>query len=338
MHLCRHSCSAAGVHDITYKHFARGGEDSTGSICVGGGAQRQPQWQPPLSRCWWRPWIVVLVVVVVIVLLVLSPLDAPDHELPVPLDGSRTSLHYDNVRNAGTSDTATRQVELLSVHIYLEQVPLVRQVLDLKGQDLRRRLALCEPLLLLLRLSLFGRELPCLVALLVLLAPLLHLRPHLALDRGGVGDGLVSKNAHQVGHLDLRGRRLQDTHLDLVADFLRPLLPLQAPELLSLLRSQVHHGCLRNLFLGGDLDRDRVLDIRSDLLYIDLGICPLLAIHVLLEERHIPPLDVRDWLTPQDLGLDLADADVRLLLLLFFVLLFLFLLALLLLVLLLIDA
>ena len=53
-----------------------------------------------------------------------------------------------------------------------------------------------------------------------------------------IRDRLVAEDSHEIGHFHLGGRRLQDTHLDLVADLLGALLALQPPELLALLRRQ----------------------------------------------------------------------------------------------------
>mmetsp|Transcript_29825 Transcript_29825/g.85172 ORF Transcript_29825/g.85172 Transcript_29825/m.85172 type:complete len:290 (+) Transcript_29825:332-1201(+) len=270
--------------------------------------------------------LVVLILVIVVVFLVFRPLDAPDHELFVSLDGPGPALGDHDVRHAWARDAAAREVKLLSVHVYLEQVPLVREILDLEHQHLRSRLRLGHPLLLLLGLALLGRQLAGLVALLVLSAPLLYLLPYLPLDGGGVRDGLVAEDSHQIAHLHLGGRRLQNAHLDLVSDLLCALLPLQAPQLFALLGRQVHHHRLWRLLLGGDLDRYRVLHVWRDLLDVHLRVRPLLAVHVLLQERHIPPLHVWDRLAPHDLWLDLLYDRLRLSLLFLLLLFFLFLL------------
>mmetsp|Transcript_30766 Transcript_30766/g.80931 ORF Transcript_30766/g.80931 Transcript_30766/m.80931 type:complete len:229 (+) Transcript_30766:907-1593(+) len=59
-----------------------------------------------------------------------------------------------------------------------------------------------------------------------------------------------------------------------------------------------------------------MLHIRSDFLYVDLGVGLLLPIHILFQEGHVPPLNIRDRLAPHYLGLDLANAHLGLLLLL----------------------
>mmetsp|Transcript_54628 Transcript_54628/g.160655 ORF Transcript_54628/g.160655 Transcript_54628/m.160655 type:complete len:201 (-) Transcript_54628:498-1100(-) len=122
-----------------------------------------------------RHLVVVLLVVVVVVLLVLPPLDAPHHQLLVALGRARATLDDDDVGHARAGDAAAGEVELLGIHVNLEEMPLVLHVLDLEDQHLGGGLALGQPLLLLLGLALFRRELPRLVTLLVLLPPLLDL-------------------------------------------------------------------------------------------------------------------------------------------------------------------
>mmetsp|Transcript_28351 Transcript_28351/g.45508 ORF Transcript_28351/g.45508 Transcript_28351/m.45508 type:complete len:352 (+) Transcript_28351:219-1274(+) len=282
--------------------------------------------------------VVGVVVVIVIILLVFSPLDAPNHQLLVALDGPRTTLHNDYVGHARAGDAGACEVELLGVHVNLEQVPLVGQVLHLEDQHLGNRLLLSHPLLLLLLLTLLGRQPARLVSLLVLPPTLLHLLPHLPLHSGRVCDGLVSEDAHQVGHLDFGRWRLQDTHLNLITDLLSSLLAFQSSKLLALLGSQVHHRSLRHLLLRRDLDGDGVFHVGRDLLDVDLCIGLLHAKLVLLQEGHVPPLHVWDWLTSHHLWLDLLHRLHLLFILLFALLLFLGLIFLLLFVILLVNA
>mmetsp|Transcript_33236 Transcript_33236/g.60215 ORF Transcript_33236/g.60215 Transcript_33236/m.60215 type:complete len:391 (-) Transcript_33236:657-1829(-) len=264
-------------------------------------------------QLWSRNIFILILFVILIIFLIFSPLDTPGHQLLVSLDCSWTTLYHHDVCHLWHRDTGPCEVELLGVHIYLEEMPLVLQVLDLEDKHLGDRLVLSHPLLLLLLFTLLSWQPSRLVSLLVLLSTLLNLLPHLPLDSGGIGDGLIAKHSHQVGHLHLRRRRLQDTHLNLVTDLLSSLLALQTAKLLSLLGSQVHHCSFRSLLLRCDLDRNRVLHVWSDLVYIHLRICPLLTILILLEERQVPPLDVRNWLSPDHFRLDLLH---RLLLLL----------------------
>mmetsp|Transcript_97806 Transcript_97806/g.282199 ORF Transcript_97806/g.282199 Transcript_97806/m.282199 type:complete len:367 (+) Transcript_97806:115-1215(+) len=264
--------------------------------------------------------LVVVIIFIIVILLILRPLDPSQHQLLVALDSPRASLHDDDVGNARASNTTTCEVKLLGIHVNLEQVPLVSQVPDLEDQHLRRRLCLGKPLLFLLRLTLLGRQLPRLVSLLVLLPPLLDLLANLALHCRRICDRLITEHSHQVGHLYLRRRRLQDPHLDLITDFLRPLLPLQPAQLFALLWRKVHHRRLGHFLLSGDLNRDRVLHIGCDFLDVHLSVCSFLAVHVLFEKRQVPPLDIRNRLPPHDLRLNLPHAKLCLWLLLFLLL------------------
>mmetsp|Transcript_35872 Transcript_35872/g.78539 ORF Transcript_35872/g.78539 Transcript_35872/m.78539 type:complete len:208 (+) Transcript_35872:605-1228(+) len=167
----------------------------------------------------------------------------------------------------------------------------------------------------------------------MLLSPLLHLLPHLSLDLRRIGDGLVSEDSHQVGHLNFGRRGLKDAHLNLVPDLLCSLLALESSKLFSLLRSQMHHRGIVNLLLSAGLDGYGVLHVGRDFLDVHLGILPLQPEGILAQKGRVPPLDLRDGFPPHNLRLDLPHAHVSLLgvlvVLLFSLLLFLLLLGLL---------
>mmetsp|Transcript_46072 Transcript_46072/g.81066 ORF Transcript_46072/g.81066 Transcript_46072/m.81066 type:complete len:372 (+) Transcript_46072:235-1350(+) len=272
-------------------------------------------------KLWSCDVVVIITVITVVVIpgLVLSPLDAPHHQLPVPLHSAWAALNDDNVGHARARNATSSEVKLLRIHIYLEQVSLVAQVFDFESQHLRSWLLFSHPLLLLLGLPLFCGQLAGLVSLLVLLSSLLDLLPNFAFYCGWICKCLITQDTHQVGHLDFGRWWLKNTHLDLVSDLLSALLALQTPQLLSLLGGQVHHWCFGHLLLSRDLDRDRVLHVRRDLFNIHLCVHLLLAIVSPSQEWQIPPLYIGDGLAPHYFWLDLLHANVHLGLLLFLV-------------------
>mmetsp|Transcript_4347 Transcript_4347/g.19777 ORF Transcript_4347/g.19777 Transcript_4347/m.19777 type:complete len:300 (-) Transcript_4347:974-1873(-) len=199
------------------------------------------------------------------------PVYAAHHELLVPPDGFNPALHDDYAEGLG-DEAHARQPVLLRVDVHPELILRVGKGLHPVHVHLRLHAPgrVVEELTNLPFPSLRGGELPGQVSIFVRRRPLLHLLPHLLLDRRGIRGGLVREHPHQVGDLNLRLRGFQQTLADHLLLLLLALLPPLRPQLLLLALRELQGLRRRRRRLHRRLHRHRVLDVEVDLLRLNL--------------------------------------------------------------------